>query len=178
MKLKDIVLENKITSFEEIKDRYVGGDFVVLDRRIPTLKGCPQHITGKFDVTGNVFTSLKYAPTKVDGDFICLNNGGFIDFSDMGRIQANTIKISGKNRDNMRQWTNFATLLRNVKCDTLNFSIYSMPLPSDKSNLNNFLRLLVQGNKRKNNGEDIDEICADIAFWCADHDLPFDLFGE
>jgi hypothetical protein len=78
----------------------------------------------------------------------------------------------------MRQWTNFATLLRNVKCDTLNFSIYSMPLPSDKSNLNNFLRLLVQGNKRKNNGEDIDEICADIAFWCADHDLPFDLFGE
>ena len=75
--------------------KYKGGDFYISRKKIDSLEGCPQHITGDFACdNNNNLSNLIGGPAKVDGIYHCQYNqltdldgcashiGDFLNFAD------------------------------------------------------------------------------------------------
>ena len=62
-------------SYEDWGFEYTHGDLDISYKKIDSLEGCPQHITGKFECSNNNLTSLVGGPQRVDGDYDCDENG-------------------------------------------------------------------------------------------------------
>ena len=61
-------------SYKELNIQYQGGDLELYNKKLESLDGCPQHITGHFNCSYNELTSLVGGPQKVDDCYICYNN--------------------------------------------------------------------------------------------------------
>ena len=61
-------------NYNDLNRNYQGDDLNIQDKKIVSLEGCPNHITGDFKCSGNNLTNLIGGPQKVDGHYICYNN--------------------------------------------------------------------------------------------------------
>ena len=61
-------------SYKDLDIVYQGGNVIVNYRRLDSLAGCPEHITGHFNCMGNSLKSLVGGPQKVDGHYTCYSN--------------------------------------------------------------------------------------------------------
>lgn len=68
---EEFVKDGKINFPVKIKE--VFGDLKIYESDLTTLEGCPQLITGNFDIAFNFFTNLKGCPKEVGGNFECTN---------------------------------------------------------------------------------------------------------
>ncbi len=57
-----------------VGEEYKGGDFDCSKRKLTSLKGAPSEVDGYFDCAVNELTSLEGGPTIVKGDFYCSRN--------------------------------------------------------------------------------------------------------
>ena len=61
-------------SVADLGIKYEGGDFNCSDTRLTSLKGAPSHVDGYFNCSVNKLTSLAGAPSHVGGGFYCRGN--------------------------------------------------------------------------------------------------------
>ena len=61
-------------SVADLGIKYEGGDFNCSDTRLTSLKGAPSHVDGYFYCSDNRLVSLVGAPSHVDGSFSCSVN--------------------------------------------------------------------------------------------------------
>ena len=61
-------------SVADLGIKYEGGDFNCSDTRLTSLKGAPSHVDGYFNCSVNKLTSLAGAPSHVGDDFSCSHN--------------------------------------------------------------------------------------------------------
>ena len=60
-------------SYNDLNYNYEGGDLRI-DNHLSSLSGCPEHITGDFNVYNDNLTSLIGGPQRVNGDYQCSYN--------------------------------------------------------------------------------------------------------
>ncbi len=74
MKLNQLLLDGAPTENNLVGVKYEGGDFNCSVRMLTSLKGAPSEVDGRFECNNNHLTSLEGGPTIVKGDFYCYRN--------------------------------------------------------------------------------------------------------
>ena len=91
MKLEDL-FESTEKSVADLGIDYKGGDFNCSDTRLTSLKGAPSHVDGYFYCSDNRLTSLEGAPSHVGGSFSCSVN----KLASLKDVQKHITEIRGK----------------------------------------------------------------------------------
>ena len=79
-------------SVADLGIKYEGGDFNCSDTRLTSLKGAPSHVDGYFNCSVNKLTSLAGAPSHVGGDFSCSHN----ELTSLKDVHKHITEIKGK----------------------------------------------------------------------------------
>ena len=79
-------------SVADLGIKYEGGDFNCSDTRLTSLKGAPSHVDGYFYCSDNRLVSLVGAPSHVDGSFSCSVN----KLTSLKDVHKHITEINGK----------------------------------------------------------------------------------
>ena len=61
-------------SYNDLNIDYQGGDLLIYSKKLVSLVGCPEVISGGFNCSDNKLASLVGGPTRVSGYYRCYNN--------------------------------------------------------------------------------------------------------
>jgi hypothetical protein len=71
---------------EYVKFNKCSGSFIIDNKSLPDMLGCPEIIEGDFIVPNNKITDLKGSPKQVNGDYIIKGNPGNFKEEDIKKI--------------------------------------------------------------------------------------------